>query len=541
MRKKMFGLMFLFGCLFGSTVVLGGPANPEIFMSQQPSGEEFLAQQQGDEYFNYTVMADDSRFVIEKDEDGYWYYQTTSTNEFNARSFNHTEKKALVGIDMPPETVLTEDEIINKKDKISAELKNARRLHAMPAIQEDRAVNGPHNLVVILVDFDDYKIKYSEQDWYKKIFDQNSKSLVNYYNVMTNGAIKIILAKENYGTSNNGIIKVKLNGNHPNTGKNTSEKNQIITKQALIEAGKYINFAQYDISNNGIITPNELHLMIIVAGQEASAQGATESSVWGHHWMISSADQPVINNVKLREYTQFGEKHQSRQSTIGIIAHEFGHDLGLPDLYNTEKIGKGLGYTSVMASGSWGLVSGEYGGGTPVGLDAYSKISLGMDYEEVNNTISKKEIRAQSSEKPTILKIKTPDPNQYFLIENRQPTSYDLAMVDTTAIYSGGIAIYRVDENFIKNWNVGQQLVTIMKADKGIRGHSKYDEEASIFNADPFYYKGTGIHKKTQQVSFSSKSNPSTKLLNGDYLKYDLEILDSPNNKMNIKISNRGY
>ena len=114
-------------------------------------------------------MADDSRFVIEKDEDGYWYYQTTSTNEFNARSFNHTEKKALVGIDMPPETVLTEDEIINKKDKISAELKNARRLHAMPAIQEDRAVNGPHNLVVILVDFDDYKIKYSEQDWYKKI------------------------------------------------------------------------------------------------------------------------------------------------------------------------------------------------------------------------------------------------------------------------------------------------------------------------------------------------------------------------------------
>ena len=38
---------------------------------------------------------------------------------------------------------------------------------------------------------------------------------------------------------------------------------------------------------------------------------------------------------------------------IGVFAHEFGHILGLPDLYDRSGNSEGLGDWCLMASGSW--------------------------------------------------------------------------------------------------------------------------------------------------------------------------------------------
>ena len=39
---------------------------------------------------------------------------------------------------------------------------------------------------------------------------------------------------------------------------------------------------------------------------------------------------------------------------MGIMAHEFGHDINWPDLYDIDQDGEGIGELSLMASGSWG-------------------------------------------------------------------------------------------------------------------------------------------------------------------------------------------
>ena len=58
-------------------------------------------------------------------------------------------------------------------------------------------------------------------------------------------------------------------------------------------------------------------------------------------------------------YAQFGEWHcagslsSGHAATIGVMVHELGHDIGLPDLYDTDDSSAGIGDWSVMASGSW--------------------------------------------------------------------------------------------------------------------------------------------------------------------------------------------
>ena len=38
---------------------------------------------------------------------------------------------------------------------------------------------------------------------------------------------------------------------------------------------------------------------------------------------------------------------------LGVFAHEFGHDLGLPDLYDTAGGDNGTGFWTLMSGGSW--------------------------------------------------------------------------------------------------------------------------------------------------------------------------------------------
>ena len=56
----------------------------------------------------------------------------------------------------------------------------------------------------------------------------------------------------------------------------------------------------------------------------------------------------------------------------GVFAHEYGHDLGLPDEYDTQYSGQGeaVAYWSIMASGSW---AGKIPGTEPTGFSPYAK------------------------------------------------------------------------------------------------------------------------------------------------------------------------
>ena len=62
---------------------------------------------------------------------------------------------------------------------------------------------------------------------------------------------------------------------------------------------------------------------------------------------------------------------------MGVVCHEFGHQLGLPDLCDTNGdeggTSQGVGAWDVMGTGVW-----NFNGFCPAGLSAWSRIFLGV-------------------------------------------------------------------------------------------------------------------------------------------------------------------
>ena len=135
------------------------------------------------------------------------------------------------------------------------------------------------------------------------------------------------------------------------------------------------------------------HFQAIHAGEGEEA-GAPEWAIWSHRWAVNQdgshadGDGPAeyaqnggieIGNTGLwiRDYTT-----EPENGGLGVFAHEYGHDLGLPDLYDTSGGGENsTGFWTLMSSGSW-LSHGRGAIGlTPNHMGPWEKLQLGwLDY-----------------------------------------------------------------------------------------------------------------------------------------------------------------
>ncbi|MBL0886100.1 immune inhibitor A domain-containing protein [Myceligenerans indicum] len=155
---------------------------------------------------------------------------------------------------------------------------------------------------------------------------------------------------------------------------------------------------RYDVDGDGIINEPDGyidHFQAIHAGEGEEA-GAPPWAIWSHRWAVNQgglwedgpADYPKLGGIKIgdtdiwiRDYTT-----EPENGGLGVFAHEFGHDLGLPDYYDTSGGENGTGFWNLMSSGSWMGHGDEDGyiGGTPNHMGATEKMFLGwLDYETV--------------------------------------------------------------------------------------------------------------------------------------------------------------
>jgi M6 family metalloprotease-like protein len=112
-------------------------------------------------------------------------------------------------------------------------------------------------------------------------------------------------------------------------------------------------------------------------------------------------------------------------SPMGVMCHEFGHALGLPDLYNTSAIGGSsvVGNWELMDAGPYDGPIGQ-GGTNPSHMCAWDKITLGWAVPSIassrqNVSLSYVETNASMLKIP----IQNGLPQEYFLVEYRSPTS----------------------------------------------------------------------------------------------------------------------
>jgi immune inhibitor A len=124
-------------------------------------------------------------------------------------------------------------------------------------------------------------------------------------------------------------------------------------------------------------------------------------------------------------------------SPFGVMAHEFGHVLGLPELYAPNKTQEGIGIWGLMGQGTW-LGRGD----APPAPCAWSKLTLGwVDPIVVDHTQSVSLPSVARSAQVVKIYAKGPaEPWEYFLIENREQRGAD------RRIPAPGLLIWHVDE-----------------------------------------------------------------------------------------------
>ena len=138
------------------------------------------------------------------------------------------------------------------------------------------------------------------------------------------------------------------------------------------------------------------HFQAIHAGEGEEAGGGAqgEDAIWSHRWYAYSNHQgktgpadnkaggvPLGNSgIWIGDYTT-----EPENGGLGVFAHEFGHDLGLPDLYDTAGGDNGTGFWTLMSGGSWLNKGKDSIGTTPGNMGAWEKLQLGwLDYQQVN-------------------------------------------------------------------------------------------------------------------------------------------------------------
>ncbi len=180
------------------------------------------------------------------------------------------------------------------------------------------------------------------------------------------------------------------------SGKTVSEVNAYLAK--------FDTWDRYDQDGDGNFSESDGyidHFQIVHAGEGEETGGGAQGAdaIWSHRWAVQYAGGPTLDDGTVVPYggTRIGlSKYWIRDYTVepenggvGVFAHEFGHDLGLPDLYdtsgNTGGAENSTGFWTLYSSGSYGSTGRpEEGiGSKPVPMSAFEKIFLGWSNYEI--------------------------------------------------------------------------------------------------------------------------------------------------------------
>ncbi len=266
------------------------------------------------------------------------------------------------------------------------------------------------NVLVLLVEFPDFphnSIQPEESDMYYQdyvkehyqnmIFGENGYkgpngenliSMKQFYEEQSDGAYTVNGKVAGwYMASKNAA---EYGGNYP-TEDDSDVNARGLVKEALTAAAAdpSVNLAEYDQEDrydldgdgnfreaDGLVD----HLMVVhsAVGEEAGGGQLGSDAIWSHRWNLGSIF-PIKGSPKPeKDYFGAGSMYaydytiEPADGAAGVFSHEYGHDLGLPDEYDTQYSGAGeaVSYWSIMASGSW---AGKIPGTEPTGFSAWSK------------------------------------------------------------------------------------------------------------------------------------------------------------------------
>ena len=373
----------------------------------QPDGTTIQVRLIGDEFYHY--WQDQAGNVVQCDSQGYWR--------------------------------------VVESQPTPATIKARRQASAMLQSRPQKAVGAPNLAprgLVILVNFSNSKFAAANTQVAMNDL-MNSSSYT--YNGAT-GSVRQFFSDQSDGqyTPEFDVIgPVTLTNNVAHYGGNDAGGDDLLPGDMVVEACSIANaqhavdFTRYDNDSDGYVD----FVYIIYAGK-GEADGGADETIWPHNWSLDAARywnncsyttaQSRFDGKYINNYACSGELSGAGARTgIGTIAHEFGHVIGLPDLYD---IDYGQNYKDEATPGAWHIMDGgsyNNGGKTPPNYTIYDKYFLGWKTPtNLGATAQNLSLKAAGTDGYNAYQITSDNSllaatstNTAYYIENRQQSGWD--------------------------------------------------------------------------------------------------------------------
>jgi M6 family metalloprotease-like protein len=315
---------------------------------------------------------------------------------------------------------------------------------------------GNVRILALLIEYPDLNNTYPASNFDSLLYGSNYRSgdgsFKTFYETSSNGQLTVTVDVFGWFMADSSYIWY---------GRDSGSSRAADLVREAVDAAELsgVDFSLYD--NDGDFDVDGI--LAVHAGPGAES-GSQTQYIWSHRWVLNGGTQGAVNydGVFINDYMinpeTRGTLSNPRMVGIGVFCHEFGHNLGLPDLYDTDNSnGDSEGI------GNWGLMAGAgYLGGEhrPGNFCAWSRIENGWDNPTVLpvNSSGQYTLNPSSTTPNEIFRINTQLSNEYFLLENRQKIGLDLELPGE------GMAIWHINSN--KTNSFGNSV----NADENLKG-----------------------------------------------------------------------
>ena len=187
-----------------------------------------------------------------------------------------------------------------------------------------------------------------------------------------------------------GFVNDSVDAWYANSGLSTAQIDDYLSQFDVWDRYDYDGDGNFDEPDGYIDHFQSVHAGM---GEEVGGGVLGAAAIWSHRWYaFYGADGPDGTGPHDFGGIQIGDSDywigdytiEPENGGVGVFAHEFGHDLGLPDLYDTAGGENSTGFWTLMSSGSYGNSGNPADGiGTkPIHMGAWEKFQLGwLNYE----------------------------------------------------------------------------------------------------------------------------------------------------------------
>ena len=507
------------------------PARPGVIKRIQPNGDTLSVFLRGDEWGSFMMTVDG--WQVSENGKGKICYHKQKTSVPTRRQAHDAAKRSKCEqrwLDKHGVQIFARQSPASVPPRDPAKWAEWQAFHAAQAQREVRRAGvrravGTRTIIprilVIMTNFTDYTLVAPKAD-VDSMF--NAK---NWTKDGAKGSIRQYLYDQSNGAYNPqfdivGPVTLSQGYGYYGAGKDVSLNAGFMVTEACALVDDEVDFTLYDSDNDDYI--DLVYILYAGFGENDPPTFITGTDrnnlVWPAYWTVTGAGcgtNPRVFDGKTLDAFEYSNELDGYYSTeqqnviagIGVACHEFGHALGLPDLYTTDK-------TTHKTLGMWDIMNyGPYNDDmhSPPSFSAYERFFMGWltpelitepDNLSLEHIATSNKAYLISENDQHNLDGVHPDTAVFYLLENRQRSGWD------RGVPGNGMIITRIHyqsstwtANHVNN-DPNDMGVDIIEADgltpvydKDNTSNGYYGKPGDLFPAGATEYLGINDHAIT--------------------------------------------